>query len=140
MIIAKAITAETTQIMQEHTHFQQHFLLHQYFQYTLHGNCVQGCYTQLSCTQSFYQPIFFCTYNFHSLHTDQYHMIYYIHAHNYQNSKYILCRIYLYHLLLDINTFIYHYSNVVYYYKHSHLIYIYTYMFHLILCVVFYQS
>ena len=82
MIIAKAITAKTTQIMQEHTHFQQHFLLHQYFQYTLHGNCVQGCYTQLSCTQSFYQPIFFCTYNFHSLHTDQYHMIYYIHAHS----------------------------------------------------------
>ena len=86
-----------------------------------------------------YQLIFFCTYSFHSLNIHQHHMIYHIHTRNYQDSKQTLCRIQLYELIICIQTCIYHYSNVVYYYKRFHLTYIYTYTFHAILCVFFHQ-
>ena len=45
----------------------------------------------------------------------------------------------LYQSILSIHTCIYHLSNIVYYYKHSHLGYIYTYTFHAVLCVLFHQ-
>ena len=45
----------------------------------------------------------------------------------------------LYQLILCIHTCIYHHSNVVYYYKRWHLIYIYTYTFHVILCASFHK-
>ena len=39
--------------------------------------------------------------------------------------------------ILYIHTCIYLHSSVVYYYKYCHLVYIYTYTFHAILCVLF---
>ena len=80
--------------------------------------------------------IFSCTYDLHSPNTDQHHMIYHIHTHNYQDSKQIPCYIHLYQLTLCIRNCIYDHSNVVYYYKRLHLIYIYTYTFRVILCVL----
>ena len=47
--------------------------------------------------------------------------------------------IHLYQLIFCILTCIYHHSNVVYYYKCLHLMYIYTYTFHAILCASFHQ-
>ena len=82
---------------------------------------------------------FSCTYNFYNLNILQQRMIYHIHTHNYQDSKYIPYHIHLYQLILNINIDIIHYCNVVYYYEHLLLIYIYTYMFHAILYVLFYQ-
>ena len=83
------------------------------------------------------QLIFSCTYSFHNLDILQHHMIYRIRIHNYEDSKYILCRIHLYQLIVCIDTWIYHYSIVVYYYKHLHLICIYAFTFHSIRCVLF---
>ena len=99
----------------------QIFSLLQYFQYIL---------------QLIYQLIFSCSYSFYSLNIHQHQMIYHNHTHNEQDSKYILCRIHLYQLILCIHTCINHHSNVVYYYICLHLIYIYTYMFHAILCAI----
>ena len=63
-------------------------------------------------------------------------MIYRFHTHNYYDFKHILYYIHLYQSILYIRIDIYHHSNVVYYYKRSHLIYIYTYTFHAILCLL----
>ena len=97
------------------------FLLHQYF-YHIHS--------------PIYLPTFFYIYNFHNLSTHQHHTLYHIHTPNYLDSKHILYHIHFYQLILYIHIDIYHYSNVVYYYKQLHLIYIYTYTFHAILCLI----
>ena len=128
MSIVKIIGNNTMYSVQElhffNAYFHQLFLLLQYFQYNL---------------QQIYQLILFYIYNFLKLNTHQHHMIYHIHTHNYQDSKYILYGMYLYQLILYIHTCIYNYSNVVSYYKPFHLINIYTYMFHATLCVLFRQ-
>ena len=56
-----------------------------------------------------------------------------------RDSKQNLYHIHLYQLIICIHTCIYHHSNLVYYYKRLHLIYIYTYSFYVILCVLFHQ-
>ena len=86
-----------------------------------------------------YQLIFFYICNFYNQHIHQHHVIYHIHTHSYLDSKYILYHIHLYQLILQISINIYHHPNVVYCYKNLHLIYIYTYKFHAILCVLFHQ-
>ena len=83
---------------------------------------------------------FFYTHNFRSLNILQHDMIYHIHTHDYMNFKQIFCLIHFYQLIPCIHTCIYHHFNVVYYYKRLHLIYIYIYTFHAILCVLFHLS
>ena len=85
---------------------------------------------------SIYLPIFCCLYIFHNLNTCQNHMTYRIHIRNYQDSKHILYHIHLYQLILYICISIYHDSHVVYYCKQLYLIYMCTYTFHAILCLV----
>ena len=63
-----------------------------------------------------------------------------VHTHNFQGSKQTLYCMHLYQSILCIHNSIYHHCNVVYYYKHLHLIYIHIYTFHAILCVLFHQS
>ena len=97
-----------------YAYFHELFLLHQYLQYIL---------------PSVYQLIFSCFYNFCNLNILQHHMTTRIQINP------------LSHTPLSINsllhTCIYHHSNVVYCYKHLYLVYIYTYTFHAILCVLF---
>ena len=80
---------------------------------------------------------FFCTYNFHSLNILQHHMIYGIHIHNYQGSKYILYTIHLCQSTLCIHTCIYLHSTFGYHYKYLHQVYISIYTFYTILCILF---
>ena len=109
-------------------HFQQELLqlfsLLQQFQY-IH--------------QLIYLSTFFCAYNFYNLNIHQHYMISHIHIHNYLDSKYILYHIHLYQLIFCIHICIYLYSNVVYYCKQLHVIYIDIYTFHVILYALFHQ-
>ena len=126
MFIIKIIENNTTYIYKNYIylHCYQLFLLLQQFHYIL---------------PQVYQLIFFYTYKFYNPNTRQHPMIYHIHTHNHQASKYILYQLHLYQLILYIRIDIYHHSSAVYYQKHLHLIYIYSYMFHAILCLLFDQ-
>ena len=90
-----------------------------YFSYFCFFNIFQ---TSFYILQLIYQVIFSCTYSFHSLNMHQHDMIYYIRTLSIHS--------------LDSHLYLSSFQRF-YYYKRLHLICIYTYTFHAILCAPF---